>query len=144
MLLYTKPVETHTGSFAPVLTESEVIRNIGQLLRLPLLHVEDDKGWGSVAENPLRELPQAVTPVRKRLSICKGSGIRLNWIRRWWTSLLMSHPSSEQSRSLGQKNASTADWMGSLWGSSWGGLKEWSERHGYHVNTPFIRIWPTL
>lgn len=36
----------------------------------------------------------------------------------------MSHPISEHSRSLGQKNSSTADWIGSLWGSSWGGLKE--------------------
>lgn len=40
----------------PVLAESQVIRDVGQLLRLPLLHVENDKGWRSVAENPWREL----------------------------------------------------------------------------------------
>lgn len=69
--------------------------------------------------------------------ISQGSGVRLNPIRKWRTS---SHPSCEQSTSLGLKNSSTADWMGSLWGSSWGGLegKCQSEtwRNGKHLKCP--------
>lgn len=48
-----------------MLAEPEMVRNIGQLLGLPLLHVENHKWWWSVAESPLRELPQTITPANQ-------------------------------------------------------------------------------
>ena len=47
-----------------MLGQSQVVGNVGELLRLPLLHVEDDEGRRPVAEDPVRELPQPVTPGR--------------------------------------------------------------------------------
>lgn len=55
-----------------MLAEAEMVRNIGQLLGLPLLHVENHERWRSMAENPLRELPQPITPAR-----CEKTWLRI-------------------------------------------------------------------
>ena len=45
-----------------MLGQSQVVGDVGELLRLPLLHVEDDEGGRPVTEDPVGELPQPVTP----------------------------------------------------------------------------------
>lgn len=57
MVMHSEPMGTHHGGLIPVLAQSQMVRDVGEFLRLPLLHVENDKWWGSVAENPLREHP---------------------------------------------------------------------------------------
>lgn len=50
----------------PVVGQGQMVGHVGQLFRLPHLHVEDNKGRGTVAENPLGELPEPVAAAQHR------------------------------------------------------------------------------
>lgn len=39
MAMYSEPMGTHHGGLIPVLAQSQVVRDVGQFLGLPLLHV---------------------------------------------------------------------------------------------------------
>lgn len=57
MLNHIKTYENSRKSGqTPVIRQSQMVRNIGKVLRFPHLHVQDDEGRSTVAELSLGEL----------------------------------------------------------------------------------------